>query len=137
MKRIPVIVGFILILSLISCSQTPQQASEQNKAITIKFEKTVHDYGNIQEEGDGTCEFNFTNTGEEPLVLRNVRSSCGCTIPEWPREPINPGEQANIKVSYNTKLTGRFSKKISVYSNGSENPVILTVKGNVIAAKTE
>jgi hypothetical protein len=81
--------------------------------------------------GDGTCEFIFKNTGKDPLVLKNVRSSCGCTIPQWPKEPIKKGEQGKIKVRYNTRITGTFSKSISVYSNAGNMPVVLVIKGKV------
>jgi len=97
----------------------------------IEFETDEHDFGSIPYRGDGIYEFVFKNKGDEPLVLKNVKSSCGCTVPEWPRDPISKGEKGKIKVSYNTRITGSFSKSISVYSNASEAPVVLVVKGRV------
>ncbi|NBC82109.1 MAG: DUF1573 domain-containing protein [Bacteroidetes bacterium] len=119
---------------LSACSQTTASDSEKQAAAVseIKFEKVVHDYGAIPVGGDGNYEFVFTNEGEKPLVLSNVRSSCGCTVPKWPKEPIKKGEQASIKVKYNTNKIGTFSKSVTVYSNASNNPVVLRIKGKVV-----
>jgi hypothetical protein len=114
-----------------SCSQSAQPAESQTKGAAIEFETTEHDYGTIPQGGDGTYEFVFRNTGKIPLVLNNVRSSCGCTVPEWPKKPIDKGEEGRIKVSYNTRITGTFSKSISVYCNASDKPYVLVIKGKV------
>lgn len=127
MKR-TIFVAVVFCFSLFNlAAQQAQTASKDS----IVFEKLVHDYGTIQQGADGGCEFVFTNKGEKPLLLTNVRASCGCTAPTWPREPILPGEQGVIKVGYNTNLVGVFSKVISVNSNAANSMVTLTVKGNV------
>lgn len=109
-----------------------QQALAENpNAPVIKFEKVVHDYGEIEQHGDGKCEFKFTNTGKEPLILSNVRSSCGCTVPVWPRQPILPGQSDVIKVKYDTKRIGMINKSVQVYSNAIEKTVSLKIKGKV------
>lgn len=97
----------------------------------ISFEVTTHDYGTMEQNADGTYEFVFKNSGTEPLMLTNVRSSCGCTIPQWPREPIAPDATEKIKVKYDTRRIGSFSKSITVTSNGSTQPIILRIKGKV------
>ena len=112
------------------------QISNQN-APEITFEKTVHDYGTIVRGSNGTCEFQFTNTGKEPLILSKPISSCGCTVPTWPQEPILPGKSDVIKVTYNTKNIGPINKTVTVYSNAQTNRVMLSIKGNVIAAPVE
>ena len=132
MKKIFAIIGIVALFAVISCSQTPQPTAS-NEGAAIEFETTAHDYGTIPLGGDGTFEFVFKNTGKAPLLLTNVRSSCGCTVPEWPKKPINKGEEAKIKVSYNTHITGTFSKSISVYSNVGKAPVVLVIKGKVEA----
>lgn len=104
---------------------------ENTNTPEIFFEKTVHDYGEIKKESDGTCEFVFKNTGKEPLVLSNVQSSCGCTVPTWPKEPVLSGKSAMIKVVYDTKRMGIISKTITVTSNAKTSPVVLTIKGVV------
>jgi hypothetical protein len=113
------------------------QANEQENnpnAPIIKFDKTVHDYGTIQQHGDGNCEFKFTNEGKEPLILSNVRSSCGCTVPTWPRQPILPGQSEVIKVKYDTKRVGMINKSVHVYSNAKVSPLTLKIKGKINAA---
>jgi hypothetical protein len=112
--------------------QKNEQANNPNAPVAT-FDKVVHDYGTIEQHGDGNCEFTFTNDGKEPLILSNVRSSCGCTVPTWPRQPILPGQTETIKVKYDTKRVGTINKSISVYSNGKVSPIVLKIKGKVIA----
>jgi len=116
------------------CSrQSPSIAGDTQEAASIEFETTEHDFGTLQQGGDGTFEFVFRNKGKEPLILNNVRSSCGCTVPQWPREPIQKGDKGVIRVKYNTRITGSFSKSISVFSNAGKEPVVLRIKGKVEA----
>ncbi len=107
-------------------------ATENPNAPEITFESTVHDYGTIAYQGDGNCEFKFTNTGKEPLILTNVRSSCGCTVPKWPREPILPGQSEIINVEYKTNRIGRINKTITVQSNAKTSAVVLRIQGQVM-----
>jgi len=112
----------------------PVQTKVENNnpnAPDIRFEKMVHDYGTLEQHGDGHCEFKFTNTGKEPLILSNVRSSCGCTVPTWPRQPVLPGQSEVIKVKYDTKRVGTINKSVHVYSNGKTSPLTLKIKGKV------
>jgi hypothetical protein len=111
-------------------SQT--EPAENPNAPEITFEKTVHDYGTVAYNGDGKCEFKFTNTGKEPLILTNVRSSCGCTVPKWPREPILPGDSEVIHVEYKTNRIGSINKSVTVQSNASNNVVRLRIAGRVL-----
>ena len=101
----------------------------------IFFEEELHDYGEIVENGDGSYRFIFKNLSEEPIMVNRVRSTCGCTIPSWPREPIEPGEKGEIVVRYNTGLKGTFQKSIYVYSTAANSPVKLQIKGKVIPEK--
>lgn len=98
---------------------------------SVVFDKMVHDYGTIVQGSDGESEFKFTNKGKTPLLLSNVHASCGCTVPEWPKEPILPGKTSSIKVKYNTNNQGNFNKSITVNSNAINNTVVLQIKGNV------
>lgn len=97
----------------------------------IKMDKMVHDYGNVQQGGNGECEFKFTNTGKEPLVITNCQGSCGCTVPQCPREPVLPGKTGIIKVKYDTNRPGGIYKTVTVTSNAKSGNVVLTIKGNV------
>lgn len=100
----------------------------------ITFEKDVHDYGTIKQNANGTCEFKFKNTGKEPLIISMARGSCGCTVPDWPKEPIKPGETGVIKVNYDTKRVGPINKTVTITSNAKSEPSkILTIKGKVEA----
>jgi hypothetical protein len=109
--------------------------AQSDTTLVISFEKTVNDYGTIEQGSDGGAEFVFTNLGKTPLVLSNVRASCGCTVPTWPKEPILPGAKSSIKVVYNTNLVGNFHKSITVNSNAKNSEVVLSIKGNVVAKK--
>lgn len=106
-------------------------AKDNKNAPEIVFTSEVHDFGTIPYEGDGTYVFEFKNTGKEPLVLSDVHSTCGCTTPEWPKEPIKRGEKGKITVKYNTKIIGPFTKPVYVTSNGKTPSIKLTIKGTV------
>ena len=119
----------MLSVLLISCSQEEGKRAKGNATIT--FAETNHDYGEIPFSGNGECEFVFRNTGKTPLVLTHVKSTCGCTVPEWPEEPITAGGQGIIRVSYDTKRVGTFRKSIYVYSNAKNGVQQLYIRGSV------
>jgi len=101
----------------------------------IEFATTSHDFGNINEEGDPvSCEFEFTNTGDEPLVIISANASCGCTRPEFPKKPVKPGKTGKIKVTYLPKgRPGEFNKSIRVRTNAKRpKKVNLKISGVVI-----
>lgn len=99
----------------------------------ITWEKTVHNFQDIKEGTLSEVEFKFTNTSKEPLLITNVVASCGCTTPEWPKEPVMPGKSSKIKAVYNsTGRPGSFMKVISVHSNAKPQQSNLTIKGVVI-----
>lgn len=101
-------------------------ATEQpgEKYAEIKFDTLTHDFGTFSEKDPVvSCEFNFTNVGSAPLVIHQAMSSCGCTVPDYTKSPIKPGERGTIKVTYNGKgkFEGRFRKVITIRSNAKEN----------------
>lgn len=114
-----------------------QEVTENGAEIT--FEKTTHQFGEIPFNGNGTYEFVFKNTGNEPLILSQPKSSCGCTVPEWPKKPILPGETEVIKVTYkNTNRPGSFSKYVTIFSNAKTNKEVkLYIKGKILPEQTE
>lgn len=126
-----VIISFFCVNGQTTPAATPPPAPTNPNAPVITFEKMVYDYGTIQQKANGACEFKFTNTGKEPLILTTVRPSCGCTIADYPKEPILPGKSGVIKVGYNTNNAGSFQKTITVNSNAKNAEVTLTIKGNV------
>lgn len=107
-------------------------------AQTITFDKTTFDYGTIKPSSDGTRFFTVTNTGDKPLIISNVKPSCGCTTPEFNTDPVMPGKTSKIKVGYNTTLNGPFNKMIEVFSNDPANSrSVIYIKGNVDANAPE
>ncbi|HNW89825.1 MAG TPA: DUF1573 domain-containing protein [Bacteroidales bacterium] len=128
----------LLFIGFISIFILSFNAFSQNKGPAIKFEFLEYDYGTIYQGADGNSEFKFKNTGDEPLVLSSVRSSCGCTVPSWPKDPILPGQGASIKVTYDTKRIGTISKQISVVSNAVSEPnLTLSIKGTILQKPNE
>jgi hypothetical protein len=101
----------------------------------IQFSEVKHDFGNVQEAGGPvSCVFTFKNTGNAPLVIQNVETSCGCTSPEYTKEPVRPGKSGIVKATFDP--SGRpnyFDKNLTVISNAENNRVILNIKGNVEA----
>jgi hypothetical protein len=128
-----IVIAAFTVYGQVSTSNKPAQSTEKNpNAPFLSFEKTVHDYGTIPYKGDGKCEFKFTNTGKEPLILTAVHSSCGCTVPKWPREPILPGHSDVIKVEYKTNRVGKINKTITIRSNAINDVIVLRIKGEVL-----
>nr|WP_298931199.1 DUF1573 domain-containing protein [uncultured Allomuricauda sp.] len=105
----------------------------QESTAKIEFKSETVDYGEIAKGSDGVRVFEFTNTGSIPLVISNVKSSCGCTIPKKPEEPILPGKTGQIQVKYDTKRVGPIRKAITVTSNADTPTKVLKIKGNVKA----
>ncbi|MBL8001008.1 MAG: DUF1573 domain-containing protein [Flavobacteriales bacterium] len=98
----------------------------------IAFDHVVHPFGVIPEGGDGQCTFTFTNTGDEPLVITSCQSSCGCVVPSWDKDPVAPGGMGRVRVRYDTKRVGPFTKSVTVRSSAVDLPVVvLTIKGEV------
>lgn len=99
----------------------------------VKFDKVVHDYGTVKKGADGNCEFVFKNTTSAPLVITSCYGSCGCTVPNWPKEPLMPGKTTSIKVHYDTNRTGPFEKTVTVNYQDHAQAVTLKIKGTVEA----
>jgi len=108
---------------------------ENAPSAKIEFQTESHEFGDLDEGPKASYDFHFTNTGNEPLILKNVKASCGCTTPHWPKEPIMPGETGKITAVYNTKgRPGKFTKVITVTSNAEKSTNQLYIKGNVLKA---
>jgi hypothetical protein len=132
MKKIINLGILFLLLFTVGCSQN--EGNSSGAEMTFKDELTFN-YGKIKQNGDGSHTFIFKNTGKEPLVITNVKSSCGCTVPTYPSQPVKKGEKGEIHVKYDTKRLGVFNKTVTVYSNAKNSPVKLRIKGEVL--KTE
>lgn len=107
-------------------------SNAQEKIAKIEFKNDTIDYGEVAKGSDGVRVFEFTNTGEVPLVISDVKSSCGCTIPKKPTEPIMPGATGQIEVKYDTQRVGPIRKAITVTSNADTPTIILKIKGTVL-----
>lgn len=127
-----VLLFLMFTIAIISVNGQELQTTVKSAAgdsTTIVFTETTHDYGTMTKGADGNYTFTFKNTGSLPLVLTNVKSSCGCTVATWPREPIAPEKTGEIKVKYDTNRVGPFQKTITVTSNAKTT--VLTIKGTV------
>jgi len=125
-----------LLVSIFSLSTIQAQNLETAKTIaSIDFETETINYGTIIQNSDGLRIFTFTNTGNAPLIISEAKASCGCTIPSFSKEAILPGEEGKIKIKYDTKRIGSFSKTITVQSNANISRKTLKIKGTIVAAK--
>lgn len=98
----------------------------------IEFETLEINYGDIAKGANGVREFKFKNTSDAPLIIENATGSCGCTVPDYPREPIMPGETKSVRVRYDTQRVGPFTKYVTLTTNAKDNTSIrLTIRGNV------
>jgi hypothetical protein len=133
MKKL-VFISALFILAMSFASQSQNLTPMPGRGAIIEFKDNSHDFGTIDESTRATYEFEFTNTGDSVLILREVRASCGCTAPTWPRQPIKPGEKGKITVVYNSTGYGgqNFHKSVTVTTNMKQDNVkILYIKGKV------
>jgi hypothetical protein len=147
MKNIVFIIS-LLIVVLTACQQ--EQAPQDNTLLppseiknpnsadnpviqgypAITFEKTNHDFGTIQQGEVVRYKFVFTNTGDAPLIISNTQASCGCTVSDYPKQPISPGEQGEIPVEFDSKgRSNQFSKTITIYANTNPNTTQVSIEG--------
>jgi len=129
MKKIYVILVLVLSAAF-SHAQTPSQAVVAAKPDILQLKETTHNFGKIAQGRPVTYNFEIVNTGTEPLILESVRASCGCTTPEWSKEPIAPGATSVIKVGYNAYAEGMFNKTVTITYNNSQVKT-LTILGDV------
>jgi hypothetical protein len=134
MKLIRIII-IVSILGIVEYSYTMANDDKDEKKETkasIEWEKTSYDFGKILKNSPAVVEFEFKNSSMIPLVINSVRPTCGCTVADYPREPVQPGKSAAITVKYNTRSIGHFTKSIIVSTNASEGETRLIIKGEVI-----
>jgi hypothetical protein len=127
--KTPIMILAFLLVSAISFGQAADSAS-------IKFENDKHEFGDITQGQKVETVFSFTNIGSKPLILSNVITSCGCTAPTWPRDPIPAKGKGEIKISFDsTGKMGMQNKVITIMSNASGNPHHITITANVLPKK--
>ena len=111
-------------------------AFQSNAQGAIKFKAEKHDFGKIIEGTQASYSFEFTNTGKTPVVISNVQPSCGCTTPDWTREPVMPGKTGKVTASYNSAgRPGNFNKTVTVINNGEVSQIVLAIQGSVAAKR--
>jgi len=123
-------IGF-LTMSINAQEKTAVEVADPN-APAFEFETDVIDYGKIAQNADGVRVFKFKNIGKSPLVIERIRSSCGCTVPKKPTDPIMPGATGEIEVKYATNRVGGFNKTITIFSNATESTKTVRIKGIVL-----
>jgi len=129
--------GFIIITFLLYTLTSFSQDKTNTNGAVISFEKENHSFGTIIFGEEAQYYFKFVNTGSTPLIISSVKSTCGCTIPDWPKNAIAPGDSAVVRVEYNTRRSGAFNKGITIYSNAINSPTLLTITGEVTANKNK
>jgi hypothetical protein len=109
-----------------------QEAAVEKKIDPVEWSETVHDFGDLELRKPGTATFMFKNTSEAPVVITNVRSSCGCTVAKYTKEPVKPGEEGEVSATYNAARVGAFTKTVTVTIDALAKPVVLKIKGQVV-----
>ncbi|HLT87380.1 MAG TPA: DUF1573 domain-containing protein [Sphingobacterium sp.] len=97
----------------------------------FKFEKETHDFGNIPQDKPASYNFRFSNTGDAPIIINEVKPSCGCSVAEFTKTPVKPGDAGTVTVTYNAAAKGPFTKQFTIKSNTKTPVKTLTIKGNV------
>ena len=115
----------------------PEKIVVNPNAPKAKFDKMVNDFGEIPQGIPKTAEFKLTNEGKEPLLIQSAKASCGCTNLQYSQEPILAGKSTNISATYNAAAVGAFTKTITVTTNADATPIVLQIKGTVLAKKEE
>ncbi|WP_178985782.1 DUF1573 domain-containing protein [Winogradskyella helgolandensis] len=130
-------IAVILVLAINFFNVAPPTEFDKldSKVAILKFKTEIIDYGTITQNSEGKLLFTFTNTGDAPLLITKVKTSCGCTVPSYSKAPIQPGNQGELEIKYDTKRLGAFTKTITVMSNAEGANKILKIKGTIVAAK--
>ncbi len=129
-------IAVLLVLALSFFNAAPAEFDKYDSKIAVlKFKTEVVDYGTVTQNSEGTRLFTFTNTGDAPLLITKVKTTCGCTVPSYSKAPIMPGETGELNIKYDTKRLGAFTKTVTVTSNAEGGNKILKIKGNIVASK--
>lgn len=131
--------SILLVSSLLIATTTFAQEKKQLNNVAndgnqgeFKFKEEEFDFGTINQGESATHEFEFTNTGTEPIIITTAQGSCGCTVPIWPKEPIVKGQKSTIKVTFNSAgKMGMQDKMVTINSNAKQNPIVIHMKGTV------
>lgn len=129
----------LMVLMLVCClTAVLAQSAYGTKQAEIKFDKTTHDFGTFSESSPKvSCVFTYTNVGNAPLIINQAVASCGCTVPEYTKTPVQPGDKGEIKVTYNGtgRFPGHFKKSITIRTNGVVEMTRLYIEGDMEEAE--
>jgi hypothetical protein len=132
MKRIAILtLSLLFVFAAAAISQT--KPADKPKAAAFQWKETTHDFAKIPQGKPVTAEFKFKNTGSVPLVISSAQGSCGCTVPEYSKEPIAPGKEGIVKATFNAANAGAFTKTVTITANTEKGQEVLTIKGEVVA----
>jgi len=127
MKKVFLSIFFVAFCSIVGFAQGEP---------AFKWEKMTHNFGKIAQGKPVTATFKFTNIGKTPIVISGARGSCGCTVPNYPKDPVAPGETAEITAVYNAAAVGAFNKTVTIDANTKEPQTILNIQGEVLEQKS-
>lgn len=140
MKRFFLLAFIFAAFNMVTVAQTgtpatpvsTEEAAPSEGGPVMSLESNTVDYGTLKQHGEPLRTVKFTNTGTEPLVIKNARGSCGCTVPKWTKEPIMPGESSEIEIRYATNRLGKINKTVKITTNEGGDPHVLKVIGNIL-----
>jgi hypothetical protein len=135
MKMKSLAIGLFTILSVAMASQSVLGHLLSTAGSVFMWSSTTHDFGKITQSQMAEHEFVFTNEGDLPLIISNAKASCGCTVAEYTKEPIAAGAQGKVTARYDAAKVGAFTKTVTITANTGGDAVVLTLKGEVIAAE--
>ncbi|MGB4399935.1 MAG: DUF1573 domain-containing protein [Daejeonella sp.] len=130
MKKLVILCSVVFLFAAISAFKVDAQAE-------FKFEKETYDFGKIPQGKPVSVEFKFTNVGDEPLIISNIESVCGCTVPKYTNTPVLKGQTGTITVSYNAAAVAPFSKGLTIRSNAKTPIKVIYIKGEVVESAAE
>ncbi len=131
MRKLIALCGIVVLFVAVSAFRTADLPAE------FKFEKESYDFGKIPQGKPVSVDFTFTNIGDEPLIITNIESSCGCTVPKYTNTPIQKGKTGVITVTYNAAALAPFSKGLTIRSNAKTPIKVIYIKGEVVAASAD
>ncbi|MCY7350974.1 MAG: DUF1573 domain-containing protein [Cytophagaceae bacterium] len=116
---------------LFACTFVAFAAASHAQGV-LKFKSEKHEFGKVPQGKPVTYTFEFVNTGNQPVVIANAQASCGCTTPEWTKDPVLPGKTGTVKATFNAAAMGQFNKPVTVTSNAESPTIVLTLTGEVM-----
>ncbi len=135
MKKLLLLTGFLVALVFYAKAQSSDikiESGDPSSMAKFQWNETTHNFGKIDQGTPVTVEFEFTNTGKTPLVISNVKGSCGCTVTDYTKQPVPPGKKGIVKATYNAAAFGAFNKSIRVTANVEGGTEMLFIKGEVV-----